>query len=86
MFICLAQVHRGVTGAKMGMVFVYTAVAGENPCSSKYSWDCYDHWTADDYAEFKATQGSVTSASCSGPVAFFALEEDWDEVEVDIFS
>ncbi|XP_014663078.1 PREDICTED: zinc finger ZZ-type and EF-hand domain-containing protein 1-like [Priapulus caudatus] len=74
------KVHRGAIGARSGLVFVYTAEGNDNVCSSKYSWDCCDSWTEKDFAEFKANQG--TKVTRKGPVAFFHLDDDWDEVEV----
>nr|DBA33358.1 TPA: hypothetical protein GDO54_001053 [Pyxicephalus adspersus] len=78
------RVRRGAIGAKCGLVFAYN-------CSEKFHaeqhfkrFEKFDAWKLPDFKQFvkERASGPSTVLDESDPVAWFELEEEWDEADI----
>ncbi|XP_073246845.1 zinc finger ZZ-type and EF-hand domain-containing protein 1-like isoform X1 [Porites lutea] len=87
----IIKVFKGPIGPSHGLVFVlddlkrdekekeHEGETHETDFLSKYN-----NWSKETYSSFLASHKDNSDISHDDPVAFFALEEDWDEVEIHV--
>ncbi|KAG8587385.1 hypothetical protein GDO81_005650 [Engystomops pustulosus] len=78
------RVRRGAIGAKCGLVFAYNSSERFHAEEHFQRFEKYDAWKLSDFRHFVKERNSKQSADSGDcdPVAWFELEEEWDEVEI----
>ncbi|XP_069827246.1 zinc finger ZZ-type and EF-hand domain-containing protein 1 [Dendropsophus ebraccatus] len=78
------RVRRGAIGAKCGLVFAYNSPEKFHAEEHFQRFEKYDLWKLSDFRHFVKERNSkqVPESGESDPVAWFELEEEWDEVDI----
>ncbi|XP_071500526.1 zinc finger ZZ-type and EF-hand domain-containing protein 1-like [Diadema antillarum] len=76
------KVAKGATGAKCGLIFVYNDPKGFDLDRHISIFEKYDTWSSSDYRLFQGLRAASIGGKPDNPVAYFSLDNDWDEVEV----
>ncbi|KAM8975776.1 zinc finger ZZ-type and EF-hand domain-containing protein 1 [Pelodytes ibericus] len=80
------RVRRGAIGAKCGLVFAYNSPDKFHAEEHFKRFEKYDSWKLSEFRQFVKER---TSQKCPDigeydPVAWFELEEEWDEVDIEM--
>ncbi|XP_035685693.1 zinc finger ZZ-type and EF-hand domain-containing protein 1-like [Branchiostoma floridae] len=78
------KVPKGGTGAKSGMLFLYNAAADFDIETHSRRFKEYDTMTSSQYDVMNKMRSVGVGKAEETPIAFFTLEEDWDEVDVNM--
>ncbi|XP_077152606.1 zinc finger ZZ-type and EF-hand domain-containing protein 1 [Ranitomeya variabilis] len=78
------RVRRGAIGAKCGFIFAYNAPEKFHAEEHFKRFEKFDTWKFSDFKTFVKQRNSkpVTDFDDSDPIAWFELEEEWDEVDI----
>ncbi|KAM9320058.1 zinc finger ZZ-type and EF-hand domain-containing protein 1 [Gastrophryne carolinensis] len=78
------RVRRGTIGAKCGLVFAYNCPEKFHAGEHFKRFEKYDSWKLPEFRQFvkERTNKPVTDIEESDPIAWFELEEEWDEVDL----
>ncbi|XP_041474383.1 zinc finger ZZ-type and EF-hand domain-containing protein 1-like isoform X3 [Lytechinus variegatus] len=76
------KVAKGATGPKCGLIFVYNDQKGFDLKRHQAIFEKYDSWNSSDYKIFQGLRAASICGKPDNPVAYFSLDNDWDEVEV----
>ncbi|KAM4797044.1 zinc finger ZZ-type and EF-hand domain-containing protein 1 [Rhinophrynus dorsalis] len=78
------RVRRGAIGAKCGLVFAYNSPDKFHAEEHFSRFEKYDSWKLPEFKQFvkERTNKQCTELGECDPVAWFELEEEWDEVEI----
>ncbi|CAJ0924444.1 unnamed protein product [Ranitomeya imitator] len=78
------RVRRGAIGAKCGFIFAYNAPEKFHAEEHFKRFEKFDTWKFSDFRSFVKQRNSkpVTDFEDSDPIAWFELEEEWDEVDI----
>ncbi|XP_044141120.1 zinc finger ZZ-type and EF-hand domain-containing protein 1 isoform X2 [Bufo gargarizans] len=78
------RVRRGAIGAKCGLVFAYNSSEKFNAEEHFQKFENFDTWKLSDFRHFvkeRSSKPSTEGEECD-PIAWFELEEEWDEVDI----
>ncbi|XP_075051075.1 zinc finger ZZ-type and EF-hand domain-containing protein 1 isoform X2 [Mixophyes fleayi] len=78
------RVRRGAIGAKCGLVFAYNSSEKFHAEEHFRRYEKFDTWKLPEFRQFVKERANTpcTEAGECDPVAWFELEEEWDEVDI----
>ncbi|XP_064626439.1 zinc finger ZZ-type and EF-hand domain-containing protein 1-like isoform X2 [Lineus longissimus] len=76
------KVEKGSRGPKSGMIFVYRDLEDFDLDKHVERFSSYDNWKITDHNKAVAAARASGQRKPDDPVAFFVLEDDWDEIEI----
>ncbi|XP_077980047.1 zinc finger ZZ-type and EF-hand domain-containing protein 1-like [Glandiceps talaboti] len=76
------KVYKGGIGPKAGLIFVYNDEEAFDMDKHVERFKAYDCWTTSEYNFLQKMRSASLVGKSDNPVAFFNVEEDWDEVDI----
>ncbi|XP_077868975.1 zinc finger ZZ-type and EF-hand domain-containing protein 1-like [Saccoglossus kowalevskii] len=80
------KVYKGGIGPKSGCIFVYNCNDEFNQQKHLERFKAYDSWTGSAYNFMNKMRNASIISKTDNPVAYFTLEDDWDEVDIPVDS